>query len=335
MEKLLTIIVPTYNMEKYLRRCLDSLIIGDEGMRLLEVLVINDGSKDSSSAIAHEYQAKYPDTFRVIDKENGGHGSCCNVGLREAKGKYVRFLDSDDWFDQENFPKFIELLQALDIDLVQTNKVFEYVNDNRAVACNIYEEVANRVYSADEFPYSKFERFFSTIHDSTYRTEMLRSINIVFSEKIQFDDTVLYIKPFEGIRTIYCSNMVIYHYMLGREGQSVGNMDERKMQFRKQEFLKLCDEYSLIRNQLSSPQRTYFDVTINRQIFQEFYVCSLRLTNEQCIRLVHEWDRKIQRYDFVNNRYIPIKRKLLNADIKYIKILFDMKQLLKRVICIK
>ena len=164
---------------------------------------------------------------------------------------------------------------------------------------------------------------------------MLRSINIVFSEKIQFDDTVLYIKPFEGIRTIYCSNMVIYHYMLGREGQSVGNMDERKMQFRKQEFLKLCDEYSLIRNQLSSPQRTYFDVTINRQIFQEFYVCSLRLTNEQCIRLVHEWDRKIQRYDFVNNRYIPIKRKLLNADIKYIKILFDMKQLLKRVICIK
>src|SRR5574344_1213565 len=116
MNKILTIIIPTYNMEKYLRRCLDSLIIDEEGMKQLEVLVINDGSKDSSSQIAHEYQDKYPDMFRVIDKENGGHGSCCNVGLREAKGKYIRFLDSDDWFDQKNFPKFIELLQALDVD---------------------------------------------------------------------------------------------------------------------------------------------------------------------------------------------------------------------------
>ena len=70
MNKILTIIIPTYNMEKYLRRCLDSLIIDEEGMKQLEVLVINDGSKDSSSQIAHEYQDKYPDTFRVIDKEN-------------------------------------------------------------------------------------------------------------------------------------------------------------------------------------------------------------------------------------------------------------------------
>ena len=70
MNKILTIIIPTYNMEKYLRRCLDSLIIDEEGMKQLEVLVINDGSKDSSSQIAHEYQDKYPDTFRVIDYEN-------------------------------------------------------------------------------------------------------------------------------------------------------------------------------------------------------------------------------------------------------------------------
>lgn len=90
MNKILTIIIPTYNMEKYLRRCLDSLIIDEEGMKQLEVLVINDGSKDSSSQIAHEYQDKYPDTYRVIDKENGNYGSCINIGLKEAKGKYVK-----------------------------------------------------------------------------------------------------------------------------------------------------------------------------------------------------------------------------------------------------
>ena len=84
MNKILTIIIPTYNMEKYLRRCLDSLIIDEEGMKQLEVLVINDGSKDSSSQIAHEYQDKYPDTYRVIDKENGNYGNKkqdCHAGL--------------------------------------------------------------------------------------------------------------------------------------------------------------------------------------------------------------------------------------------------------------
>ena len=71
MEKILTIVIPTYNMQDYLHRCLDSLIVPEEQMKHLEVLVVNDGSKDNSSAIAHEYQNKYPDTFRVIDKDNG------------------------------------------------------------------------------------------------------------------------------------------------------------------------------------------------------------------------------------------------------------------------
>lgn len=85
MQKLLTIVIPTYNMQDYLPRCLDSLVLYDGAlMEQLEVLVINDGSKDNSSAIAHEYEAKFPNTFRVIDKENGNYGSCINRGLKEA-----------------------------------------------------------------------------------------------------------------------------------------------------------------------------------------------------------------------------------------------------------
>lgn len=113
MNKILTIIIPTYNMEKYLRRCLDSLIIDEDGMKQLEVLVINDGSKDSSSQIAHEYQDKYQDTFRVIDKENGNYGSCVNRGLKEATGKYVKVLDADDWFDTANFTSFLDFIKKV------------------------------------------------------------------------------------------------------------------------------------------------------------------------------------------------------------------------------
>ena len=114
MNKILTIIIPTYNMEKYLRRCLDSLIIDEEGMKQLEVLVINDDSKDSSSQIAHEYQDKYPDTYRVIDKENGNYGSCINRGLKETTGKYVKVLDADDWFDNKSLMLFLtKLVQTM------------------------------------------------------------------------------------------------------------------------------------------------------------------------------------------------------------------------------
>ena len=90
-----SVAVITYNMQDYLNRCLDSLVIEPSLMEQLEVLVVNDGSKDSSSAIAHEYEAKFPCTFRVIDKENGNYGSCVNRGLAEAQGKYIKVLDAD------------------------------------------------------------------------------------------------------------------------------------------------------------------------------------------------------------------------------------------------
>ena len=106
MKKLLTIVIPSYNMEKYLSRCCQSLIVAPEFMEKLEVLVINDGSKDKTSEIGHSFESKYPETFRCIDKENGNYGSCVNRGLKEAKGTYIKILDADDTFETENFAKF-------------------------------------------------------------------------------------------------------------------------------------------------------------------------------------------------------------------------------------
>ena len=121
MNKVLSIIIPTYNMEDYLRQCLDSLIIADDLMQQLEVLVINDGSKDQSSAIAHEYSRKHPSTIFVIDKENGNYGSCINRGLKEATGKFIKILDADDSFDSAALAEFINQLRDTNADLVITN----------------------------------------------------------------------------------------------------------------------------------------------------------------------------------------------------------------------
>ena len=124
LHKTLTVVVPTYNMEKYLRRCLDSLIVGEEGMAQLEVLVVNDGSKDSSSAIAHEYEARYADTFRVIDKENGHYGSCVNRGVEEARGRYIKILDADDCYDNAEFEKYVDTIKTVDVDMVLNDYAF-------------------------------------------------------------------------------------------------------------------------------------------------------------------------------------------------------------------
>ena len=121
MIKLLTVIIPTYNMQEYLHRCLDSLIVQQPMRESLEVLVINDGGKDKSSIIAHEYEDRYPDTFKVIDKENDHYGSCVNRGLVEATGKYVKVLDADDWFDTGELEKLLEKLPSIDVDLIMTS----------------------------------------------------------------------------------------------------------------------------------------------------------------------------------------------------------------------
>ena len=127
--KLLTIVIPVYKVEKYIRQCLDSVIVPQDQKELLEVIVVNDGSPDNSAAIAREYEEKYPDIIKVIDKENGGHGSAWNVGLRLASGKYIRFLDSDDWL--VNLSEFLSILESVDADMVIThlNKYQEETGD--------------------------------------------------------------------------------------------------------------------------------------------------------------------------------------------------------------
>ena len=121
MDKLLSIVVPVYKVEKYIGKCLDSLIVSDDVMEKMEVIVVNDGTPDNSALIAKEYEKRYPDIIRVIDKENGGHGSAWNRGVEEAQGKYISFLDSDDWLT--NFREFVLKLEKTDTDLVFTNLV--------------------------------------------------------------------------------------------------------------------------------------------------------------------------------------------------------------------
>lgn len=219
MNKILTIIIPTYNMEKYLRRCLDSLIIDEEGMKQLEVLVINDGSKDSSSQIAHEYQDKYPDTYRVIDKENGNYGSCINRGLKEATGKYVKVLDADDWFDTKVLATVVKNISEIDVDLVLTsfNEVTpegDLLNKRQLRHFPSNQKVLFADYCVN--PYNLIR-----MHSVIYRRKLLVDIKYTQSEGISYTDMQWVFSPMAYVKTAIHYPLYLYQYMLGREGQTM------------------------------------------------------------------------------------------------------------------
>lgn len=214
MDKILTIIIPTYNMEKYLRHCLDSLIVPN--MDKVEVLVVNDGSKDSSSAIAHEYQDKYPQTFRVIDKENGNYGSCINRGLKEATGKYIRILDADDWFDKSVFSNLIDALPCIDVEVVYTPFVTIF-KDKKVITKQSEIQYGVEVSLRDK----TLSKDFFAMHSLTYRTAFLKRISYRQEEKISYTDTEYVFYPLCHATSIYCYNEPLYQYYVGREGQSM------------------------------------------------------------------------------------------------------------------
>ena len=124
MKKVLSIIVPSYNSQDYLKHCVESLLIG--GSRV-EILIVNDGSKDNTGKIAEDYQAQYPEIVRAIHQENGGHGEAVNTGIKHAKGEYVKVVDSDDWVDPDAYEKILDCLASFTepIDLLISNYVYE------------------------------------------------------------------------------------------------------------------------------------------------------------------------------------------------------------------
>ena len=218
MGKILTIVIPTYNMEKYLRKCLDSLIIDDKELfEKLEVLIVNDGSKDSSSAIAHEYQENYPNVFRVIDKENGNYGSCVNRGLKEATGKYIKILDADDYFDNIVFTSFLTYLYECKTDLI--------INDYRVVN-EEGKKIADYSFNlpmVDDFSLSELsDNVIQWLwhHGITYRKDIFKGLDYRQTEGISYTDDEWIYKPMVNVKSISYFSHILYLYLRGREGQT-------------------------------------------------------------------------------------------------------------------
>lgn len=214
-DKILTISVAAYNVEKYLRHTLDSLIV-DEISEDIEVIVVDDGGQDGSYEIAKEYERKYPDTFRAVHKENGGYGSTVNYSIKHAQGKYFKLLDGDDWYDKEGLVKLVNTLKNIDVDAVFTQFIIEK-QGKEIPAIKFSEQIVNRIIGIEEF------RFNAAVpmHSITYKTNILRESNIKLPEHMLYTDNIYIAEPFIYVRDVYCENYSVYYYRVGVDGQSV------------------------------------------------------------------------------------------------------------------
>lgn len=223
MNKLLTFSVAAYNVEKYLDKLLKSITAAKRS-DLIEVLVVNDGSKDRTAAIAKEYETKFPGIVRLVDKENGGHGSTINRGIKEATGKYFRAVDGDDWVDTDALNKIMENLGALEVDVVLMDYKICYEAGPTVVEKTASME-SGRVY---EFEDAIAKLDYMRYHAVIYRTEFLRENNISLDEHCFYVDTEYMLYAIPKIKTIVYYEYPLYCYRIGLGEQSVSNEGRRK-----------------------------------------------------------------------------------------------------------
>lgn len=216
MEKIISIVIPTYNMENYLERCLSSVVI-DKRTDRVEAIVVNDGSQDNSLSIAMKFAEEHPDVFRIIDKPNNNYGSCINAALNMATGKYIKVLDADDCFDNACFCELVDLLEKTDVDLVLNDKM-EVRPDCETLNALKYTQTG----CFDFFEESDIKLFDSIMmHNVIYRKSIFDKIDYKQSEGIFYTDNEWISSPMASVKTAFHFSKPLYRYTLGREGQSV------------------------------------------------------------------------------------------------------------------
>ncbi len=324
MEKVLTVVIPTYNMEKYLVNCLDSLIYSEE-TNDLEVLVVNDGSKDGSLKIARQYEEKLPNIFKVIDKENGGHGSTINAGLKVATGKYFKVIDSDDWVDTVAFEKLVECLKSQNVDCVccNYNHVYEKSNKTKFIDCRMGEE--NAIVDIKNIKDFKFY-----MAGTTYKTEIIR--DVVLDEKCFYVDVEFNEFCACRCKTVLNLPLNIYRYRIGRVGQSVSLQGFYK---HRNDHLKVIKRLLSVLNdcELDLIKQDCCDV-ITHHYANYIGIYSL---DRETVNELKAFDEELKQneyfYNYTNsNKKIKSLRKSNFKSIKRLNFLYKCKSFIKKIL---
>lgn len=224
MSKILTITIPSYNVEPYMNEVLPTFL-DPAVMDKIEILIVNDGSKDGTAALGKEYEAKYPGVITLVDKENGGHGSTINKGIELATGKYFKVVDGDDWVDTAAFIKFVNFLEKTDSDVVATPH-YRVNEETKEKELRGFEGVEyEKEYRVDDVLLTLRDKY--QMHNLTFKTDIVRKIPKI-SEHCFYVDVEYIMYPLKYLETISFLNEAVYQYRVGNANQSVSTQNFMK-----------------------------------------------------------------------------------------------------------
>ena len=256
--KYITFTVPCYNSQDYMKRCIESLLIGGEDV---EIIIVDDGSTDATGEIADYYEKTYPNIVKAVHKENGGHGSGVNKGLELAKGIFFKVVDSDDWLDAEAYRKLlyrvkrfwslkeVGLVHAIP-DLLVCNYIYDHLDEGTYHAIHY-----RNVFPTEEMcDWNDIGRFHTSqyliMHALMFRTALLRQSKVILPEHTFYVDNIFAYKPLPYVRNIYYMDIDLYHYYIGRADQSVNEkvlMSRIDQQIKVTEIVFKCVDLNEVR----------------------------------------------------------------------------------------
>jgi len=328
MKKILTVIIPSYNTEEYIDECLPTFL-QESIVEDIEILIVNDGSKDGTLEVASKYEKKFPHSVKVIDKENGGHGSTINRGIQEATGRFFKVIDGDDWVDTEKFVDFVKELHCLqDVDMILNP--FSIVNDKTKEVSTVEYDCLDfrKTYEAD-YVYRMKNNI--QMHSITYRTEILKNNRIQLDEKMFYVDQEYNLFPIPYIKKIIYLPQNIYQYRVFTENQSMNFKNlQKNREMHKKVFLSLNSYFEKNMKYVSDVKRDYFircmsnmgflQILIylsmearkeNKQEVLEFIeiIKNINVNWELASSLIHFWKTLNFKFYRIFNTYVRIRMK--------------------------
>lgn len=310
----LSVIIPSYNVSLYLRHTVYSLL-DHRNAGKIEIIIINDGSKDNTADIAEELKNKYTindkSVIKVINKINGGHGSTINEGIKIATGKYIKVVDGDDTVDSEEFAELIDILEVENSDIVLNNYIEDFSKTNNPVIRKIYDNLKPGIqYRFDDLCYENygFSSWGPILACSSYKSSMLKNNPFKLSEKMFYVDMELNINVAILCNTITYYNLNIYRYLLGREGQSV-NKESYKKHYKDHEnvCINMINIYYKNINNISKSRKNYIEnKLILPMISTQYEIC---INYHNSFKPFREFNKRLKEYRyFYQNENITINK---------------------------
>ena len=262
--KLLTVTVPCYNSQDYMAHAIESLLPGGE---MVEILVVDDGSKDDTARIADDYQRRYPGVVKAIHQENGGHGDAVMTGLKNASGLYFKVVDSDDWADAEAYPKILETLRGFSapdrqIDLLVSNYIYDKVGATHKHVMSYHHALPQRrVFGWEETRHFRKGQYM-LMHSVIYRTQLLRDCGMTLPKHTFYVDELYVYVPLKNVEKMYYLDVDFYHYFIGREDQSV----------QEQVMIRRIDQALLVNRLLVSQADPYQEKDVHKRRYMLNYL---------------------------------------------------------------